>query len=88
MIRNGIKEMKLLRDWGKILKTKQHMEELVLKLMANPDTEDTHLAQVHAMYAEVCHSVCEASIKVANALQQSKQLTGDNLTTGQVVGGE
>jgi hypothetical protein len=69
-----LKEKALLRRWDKILKSKQHMEELVLKLMANPDTEAEHMVQVHAMYADVCRTISEVSNEIVEALQQSKPL--------------
>ena len=69
MSKSAIKEMQLLQKWNKILKTKQHMEELVLKLMANPDTETEHLIQVHAMYADVCRRISESSEQIVQTLQ-------------------
>ena len=72
MIKSGIKEMALLRKWNKILKTKQHMEELVLALMANPDTEAEHLVQVHAMYADVCRAISETSDQIVQTLQNRR----------------
>jgi len=71
---SAIKEMQLLQKWNKILKTKQHMEELVLKLMANPDTEAEHLIQVHAMYADVCRRISESSEQIVQTLQNKRTL--------------
>jgi hypothetical protein len=67
-----IKEMRLRHKWGEILKTKQHMEELLLKLMANPDTETEHLIQVHAMYADVCRRISESSEQIVQTLQSKR----------------
>jgi hypothetical protein len=64
MSKSAIMEMRLMQRWNKILKTKQHMEELVLKLMANPDTEAEHLVQAHAMYADVCRKISEGSDQI------------------------
>ena len=72
MIKGWIKEMALLRKWNKILKTKQHMEDLVLALMANPDTEAEHLVQVHAMYADVCRAISETSDQIVQTLQNRR----------------
>lgn len=72
MIKGGIKEMALLRKWNKTLKTKQHMEDLVLALMANPDTEAEHLVQVHAMYADVCRAISETSDQIVQTLQNRR----------------
>jgi hypothetical protein len=72
MSKTAITEMRLLRRWDKILKTKQHMEELVLKLMANPDTEAEHLVQVHAMYADVCRAISETSDQIVQTLQNRR----------------
>ena len=72
MSKSAIKEMQLLQKWNKILKTKQHMEELVLKLMANPDTEAEHLIQAHAMYADVCRRISESSEQIMQTLQNKR----------------
>ncbi len=72
MSKSAIKEMQLRQRWDKILKTKQHMEELVLKLMANPDTEAEHLVQAHAMYADICRRVSESSDQIVQTLQSRR----------------
>jgi hypothetical protein len=72
MSKSAITEVRLLQKWNNILKTKQHMEELVLKLMANPDTEAEHLIQVHAMYADVCRRISESSYQIVQALQSRR----------------
>lgn len=59
----------LFRQWQNILKNKQHAEELILKLMANPATEDTHMAQAHAMYADMCKRIADVSQHVDNVLR-------------------
>ena len=69
MSKSAVMEMRLLQRWNKILKTKQHMEELMLKLMSNPDTEAEHLVQAHAMYADVCREISESSDKIVQTLQ-------------------
>lgn len=67
-----IKEMRLRHRWDNILKTKQHMEGLLLKLMANPDTEAEHLIQAHAMYADVCRRISESSEQIIQTLQNKR----------------
>jgi hypothetical protein len=69
MSKHTVKELMLLQRWDKILKTKQHMEKLVLKLMANPDTEAEHLIQVHVMYADICRRISESSDQIVQTLQ-------------------
>lgn len=59
------------RRWQRINETRKHMEELILKLMANPSSEPEHLAQAHAMYADVCSKLAEVSHIVENAIRTS-----------------
>ena len=59
----------VMRQWQNISKNRAHMEELILKLMANPATEAEHLAQAHAMYSDVCMKLSEVSHHVDNILR-------------------
>jgi len=63
------KQSILYRKWKNILENKKHMEELILKLMANPATEDVHMAQAHAMYADVCKRLSDVSHHIDNVLR-------------------
>jgi predicted Zn-ribbon and HTH transcriptional regulator len=63
------KQSILYRKWKNILDNKKHMEELILKLMANPATEDVHMAQAHAMYADVCKRLSDVSHHIDNILR-------------------
>jgi predicted Zn-ribbon and HTH transcriptional regulator len=63
------KQRILFRQWENINKSRAHMEELILKLMANPASEPDHLAQAHAMYADVCKRLSEVSHHVDNILR-------------------
>ena len=59
----------VIRQWHNINKNRAHMEELILKLMANPATEPEHLAQAHAMYSDVCRRLSEVSHHVDNIIR-------------------
>lgn len=66
--------------WKNINQRRAHMEELVLKLMANPSTEPEELAQVHAMYSDVCKRLADISHHVSNVLRTgSTTLTQDEI---------
>lgn len=57
------------RRWENVRKNKAHMEELILKLMANPATEPEHLAQAHAIYADTCNRIADMSHHVINIIR-------------------
>jgi predicted Zn-ribbon and HTH transcriptional regulator len=59
----------LFRKWQNIQKSKAHVEELILKLMANPATEDLHMAAAHAMYSDMCKRLSDISHHVDNVLR-------------------
>lgn len=63
------KQRIVMRRWDSINKNRAHMEELILKLMANPTSEPDHLAQAHAMYADVCKRLADVSHHVDNVLR-------------------
>ena len=63
------KQTIVMRQWSNMRKSREHIEELILKLMANPATEPEHLAQAHAMYSGVCKQLSEISHHVTNVLR-------------------
>ena len=63
------------RRWRTINSNRAAMEEAILKLMANPATEAEHLAQAHALYANVCKALAEASYAVDHVLRTGKRPT-------------
>mgnify|MGYP003341000751 FL=1 len=63
------KQSIFMRRWSNIRKNKEHMEELILKLMENPATEPEHLAQAHDMYSDVCKRMSEISHHVSNIIR-------------------
>lgn len=63
------KQSIFMRRWSNIRKNKEHMEELILKLMENPATEPEHLAQAHDMYSDVCKRMSAISHHVSNIIR-------------------
>lgn len=59
----------LQRKWDNLRKNKESMERLILELMAHPAAEPEHLAQAHAMYADITARISEISVRVSNALR-------------------
>lgn len=59
----------VLRRWSNINKTREHIEELILKLMANPTTEPEHLAKAHALYSDVCARLSAVSHHAHNVIR-------------------
>ena len=57
------------RKWRGIQKNHDHMKELILKLMENPQTEPEQLAQAHAMYSSICKALHGVSFVVENYLR-------------------
>ena len=49
------------RRWESMRKNKAHVQDLLLQLMENPATEPVHLAQVHAIYADMCKRIADMS---------------------------
>ena len=63
------KQTIVMRRWKTINENRAHVEELILKLMANPATEPEHLAQAHAMYSDVCKRLSDISHHVDNVIR-------------------
>lgn len=63
----------LERQWRNVNTNREHMEELILKLMANPATEAEHLAQAHAMYSKVCKELAKISYAVEHVLRTGRR---------------
>jgi hypothetical protein len=63
------KQNMALRQWTNINKSRAHMEEMILKLMANPETDPEYLAQAHAMYSDVCARLSAISHHVDNVIR-------------------
>lgn len=59
----------VMRQWSNMRKSREHIEELILKLMANPATEPEHLAQAHALYSDVCARLSAISHHVQNVIR-------------------
>jgi hypothetical protein len=57
------------RRWQALDKNREHMRDLILKLMENPATEPEHLAQAHAMYADTCKALHGVSFIMENYLR-------------------
>lgn len=57
------------RKWQGIQKNHDHMKELILKLMDNPQTEPEQLAQAHAMYSNICKALHDVSFVMENYLR-------------------
>jgi exopolyphosphatase/pppGpp-phosphohydrolase len=57
------------RRWENVRKNKAHAEELIIQLMANPATEPEHLAQAHAMYADMCKRIHDVSHHIVNIIR-------------------
>lgn len=77
----NVKQRIVFQQWNTVRKTMAHMEEFILKLMANPETNAEHLAKAHAMYSDVCKRMAEISHHVDNVLRTgSTTLTQDQIT--------
>ena len=63
------KQTMVMRQWSNIRKTREHIEELILKLMENPATEPEHLAKAHALYSDVCARLSAVSQHVSNVIR-------------------
>ena len=64
-----LKQASVMRQWKAINDNRAHMEQLILKLMANPVTEPEHMAQAHALYSDVCKRLSEVSHHVDNIIR-------------------
>lgn len=59
----------VMRQWKDINTSRAHIEELILKLMANPATDPDHLAKAHALYSDVCARLSAVSHHVSNVIR-------------------
>ena len=63
----------LVREkWRELNNNKAHMEGLILKLMAHPETTPEHMAQAHTAYTDCCKRISEASYVVENFIRTGK----------------
>lgn len=59
-----IKKRFLIQRWEKIIKNTRHMEETLLKLMANYETTPEQMVQASKLYASVTKQLNDHAIKV------------------------
>lgn len=66
------KQLTLLRKWERMNKNLMQMQDLIIQLMANPETTPEHLKKAHAAYVHVFMEMREINHHVSNILRTGK----------------